>query len=661
MSYNLNNEHNYTSTKLTDKGREKLAKGKLNFNNWILGDSEIDYQRESLIIDEVISGDTIISRPFDNNPNIRYKIVKSDGTISTTFGDSDIKCIKAVVNNKADKRGIFNGDDTNGFDHKTTDISDYIVGHEVILSGNINGTNTITTTINANEGDILKLVVGDTTLNVSGVKPVYFFKVVANNGGVLTLDRNLPNIVNDSYIIIYKGGDISDNEADQIAYWDNGTLSFDSSCNITVKDVPIWNQTNIVNRDILGIDNSIRKNKSRFSSNEYSGQKELLFDGVKPKMMSIIHYTNKTISNLYGEALYINASNRKAIYVELPTIMYHRRDIFNNGLELGMKFVSDTNILTTSNGLRYVNLLEDISYVTNPTSVGRIYLDLKIIVFTDEEIVTTFMYKSNRSWTLPSFNLELVNPDGGVNTGVLNPNQTLYFTYELSNSQSSASNYNSLPSQKYSTIINTSNTSKDVQFNMEDVDLLQYLSDTLSGDGFIADSFNIIYQIVDNGIEPTSDGWVVSDFTTSVNGGNTLISSSNLEVQNPNATTPKLQITTSTDSNSTNYVLHNDLHTPIISDETSLNYGDEKFFNGNVDTYISATIFKTLFKMVINTSDYSTTNNPSKTLDINPNLIKASEIGIYDDEGDLILIGKLSKPLNLSNNDTIIIEISIDF
>jgi len=49
MSYIIKSTSPFVSIKLTEKGREKLALGNLNFKSWVIGDSEINYSRESII------------------------------------------------------------------------------------------------------------------------------------------------------------------------------------------------------------------------------------------------------------------------------------------------------------------------------------------------------------------------------------------------------------------------------------------------------------------------------------------------------------------------------------------------------------------------------------------------------------------------------------
>ena len=69
MSYIINNSGAFVNIKLTDTGRRKLAEGKLNFTAWGIGDSELNYNRESIVdnyqTDPELSGTSMILRPVD--------------------------------------------------------------------------------------------------------------------------------------------------------------------------------------------------------------------------------------------------------------------------------------------------------------------------------------------------------------------------------------------------------------------------------------------------------------------------------------------------------------------------------------------------------------------------------------------------------------------
>ena len=63
MSYIINSTSPFVSIKLTEKGRELLAQGQLNFSFWGIGDSELNYDREAIV--DANPTDIILSRWLD--------------------------------------------------------------------------------------------------------------------------------------------------------------------------------------------------------------------------------------------------------------------------------------------------------------------------------------------------------------------------------------------------------------------------------------------------------------------------------------------------------------------------------------------------------------------------------------------------------------------
>ena len=113
----------------------------------------------------------------------------------------------------------------------------------------------------------------------------------------------------------------------------------------------------------------------------------------------------------------------------------------------------------------------------------------------------------------------------------------------------------------------------------------------------------------------------------------------------------------------TTFDLTQSLSLPTNSSPSTLQFGDERFFNGNLTTYIGATIFKTLFDIRISSAEYTLTTNPTRSQQpsTNPPTIKATEVAIYDTNQNLVVIGKLSQPVALENGNTIMLELSMDF
>jgi len=672
MSYIINSINPFASTKVTEKGREKLAKGKLTFKSWAIGDSEINYERELLVDNVVLSGSSRILRPKDKQPDLRYFINKGGVSPLVPFGSNDIKCIKAIVNNKAKERGFFNGSFTSGYTTNTT-LTSFLKTYGTISGALINGGKTFTLS-GIQTNDIILFKIGNSVSDSQGntsPNPMYWYKAQSVVSGVVTVDRVLPNLNNYTVAYyIYSPGEVYDNEPNAISYWDTGTLAFDNNSDVTITDVPVWNLNNIYGEDILGVTGTTEYEKYiNYGSYDYFGEKENYLynsnDNFK-KNIGIIHYTNKTISNLYGEFLFIDNVNNKTVNVNIPNLMYHRRKFSGSttGNSNGMRFIASgvTQNIGTS-GLNYINLIEDPSLVNGiPQTIGRVFPDLKIIVIDDSEILAAMSYKSNRNWTLPKLKLTPISPVGGVGNGVLPAGFTIYVTYAIDNN-SGIGLIPALPCQNYAILHNTQNDDVDIQFNINDIGLLPYMRNSGTGDGFYGDTFKILYQVTTNNDRPISNAWKELDFTSSVLSGS-LINVTTLETQNPLSVTPNFQITNNSDINSSiPYSIIDTLTMPLSSELDNLQFGDERFFYGNIETFIGATIYKTLFNISINASEFNKTTNISRSPDptTNPPLIEVSEVGIYDNDDDLVIISKLSKPIKLILGATIMIELSIDF
>jgi hypothetical protein len=143
----------------------------------------------------------------------------------------------------------------------------------------------------------------------------------------------------------------------------------------------------------------------------------LSYDDEVSKSISILHYTNNAISSLYGEFLYIDATNNKIVKLIFPDLMYHRSKFATtSGVTMGMSFIAtgSTKYVTNTN-IEYVDLIEDSTYVSGtPLVIGRVYTQLKTIVIHNDEIIAALSYKSNRNWTLPKLAATVASPSGGT-------------------------------------------------------------------------------------------------------------------------------------------------------------------------------------------------------------------------------------------------------
>ena len=89
-----------------------------------------------------------------------------------------------------------------------------------------------------------------------------------------------------------------------------------------------------------------------------------------------------------------------------------------------------------------------------------------------------------------------------------------------------------------------------------------------------------------------------------------------------------------------------------------MTFGDERLFYGNLRTHIGATIYKSLFNITVDGSTIASSSNSTFTIGEDRYV---SEIGILDGNQNLVLIGKLSRPIRLADSTTASIELTIDF
>lgn len=713
MSYIIKTTDPFVSIKLTEKGREMLSQGLLNFTSWAIGDSEINYDREAVVDanpnDISLSATSRILRPLDRQPNIKTYITPSGAlTPFQPINASNLNVIKAVVNNEATERGFFNHVSST---FTTLSSSTYVNNSEIINNSVLTGGTSLALSVASSlvVGDYILLKLGNDSFgsaipysNTSAL-PNLWYKIQAIGSGVVIVDRNLPNLAGEaatSQVLVYKGGEIYESmfTGTTTSYWDSGTLSFNSAINVTCHDVPVWNMNNVWCENLAGITGlttfNYYEDYTKFGSYSFLGQKNpyleylcestastLNFNCNGPgfsypddvtKSISIIHYTNNTISSLYGEFFYIDTTNNKVVRIHMPDLMYHRRGYATgSGTSMGMSFVSSGSPKTIgTSDIQYYDLIEDptmISSATTAQAVGKVFPQLKIVVIDDDEIVSAISYKSNRNWTLAALAANVVSPSGGTSTGVLDIDETMYLTYVLEN-QSGSGLTTTLPCQEYIKITNNSSSKKDVAFRISETDLLPYMrkveASGYDGLGFYATNFKLMYQkVTDPESRPDPAAWKVYDFTTTgltTNVGET-IDPKALENQNPTAS--GFILDTIKESASTTFDLISILNMAPNSDPSMLQFGDERFFYGNLETFIGATIYKTLFSLIVNADEFVETTNPTRSKDAstNPPNIKVSEVGIYDSANNLVCIGKLSIPVALEAGNTITLELSMDF
>ncbi len=340
-----------------------------------------------------------------------------------------------------------------------------------------------------------------------------------------------------------------------------------------------------------------------------------------------------------------------------------------------MRFTSDTikKTLSSNNDIEYYDLIE-YSGMTNsgstlPYVVGKVFPQLKIVVIDDEELVAAMSYKSNRNFTLPDLSAELITSVSGNCTGVLKAGETLYMSYWLENTGTGTTGTTTvttpiLPCQRYTVIDNKTSSDKDVQFRLSNLDELPYMrkreDSNYDGYGYFADTFKVLAQVINRDTQnrPTPSEWKVVDFTSTNITGNSGETINPLLFENQNPNTTGFLLTGNLYTGGTQFNLGEELDMSNAEYYGKMTFGDERLFYGNLRTYISATIYKSLFNINVDGASISSSSNTTYDFGLDRYV---SEVGILDNNNNLVLVGKLSRPIRLGNSTNASIELTIDF
>ena len=416
------------------------------------------------------------------------------------------------------------------------------------------------------------------------------------------------------------------------------------------------------------------------------------------KAIAIIHYTNNTIDFFYGEKFALEphditepddtTGEARNFKLHIPWLMWHKNpqccygqtfyvdppgfDDLITPLFTVHYLESNQNQDMNNPGIRYYHLWD-----TNPNPnttpiagipnrIGKVFPDHKLIIIDDEEIVAAMSYKANRNWTLPAPKVALITPNicgldnesvEGILTG---ETEYLHVTYRLSNLSAYT---NSLHSNYYQVIQGpniTCNplTSQNVSVRFGDeFNCLSSIPSLCSvgcdiTSGFIADSFEIICQKVEGNGRPEPSQWRIIDYTFQLSG-----TSNNGYLTQSGLTGNTFVITQDLYDNAPLYDLSDyiDITTAGFSG-TQLNFGDEYYFYGNIETDIQATIYEMRYQVVLGQSEFQYSSNPSWNTSVQPFI---TEIGLYDSDKNLMIVSKLQSPYPRTGIQQFVIKLDI--
>jgi hypothetical protein len=715
MAYIIKNTSGLINTRITDVGRRNISQGNFNISYFQIGDSEVSYSAASNynivnnnILMPAFNAQNDTGTPRSNKQNIKYPYYVQGGA-GNTYGIPFLDSQFQSVYNSAGVKGFF----TTGGTSVQTSSAYTVTSNYLVDMTTLSGQTSIDITL-----DYCAATTGTPSINDYitiffdpnggcgnfGTYPVLTYRIqdmspstgtTGTTGYNLTLDRSVPD-----YSVVVPSGSIARaliypsgmtqlyDSVTPAVYWETDAINFETPCDITNREnTLVWNMNIPWSVNPAGVFSNQYEDYTQYGSVSYIGTKEYLgyqepsgqtdtslvfyynsFDEriivppAQQKAIGIIHYTNQSIDNVYGEKFSTTPFDpqnptdstglARHFKITLPTLMWHK----STGGTIGETFYIDPpgynnlcvpfyikstkNIDMNDPGIRYYHLWD-----TNPDSngnlnrIGKVFPDSQIVIIDDEEVIAAMSYKANRNWTIPAPKLSLLTPNtcfsnGQSATGLLsNDTQKMWVTYRLD----STGFTNSLHCNYYSMITGpttgctTDSQNVAVRFGSE----FPFLSDgTLTG--FSANSLKLICQIVIGDAQPSPTNWKEIDVTNEISG-----STINGYLTVSGITGNTFQITSDLYNNASLYDLSDYIDIPTNGQTDILNFGDEYYFYGNLESDITATIYEMRYLINLGRNQFTNTSNPTWT---SGTTSYVTEIGLYDANKDLIVISKLQSP-----------------
>jgi len=156
--------------------------------------------------------------------------------------------------------------------------------------------------------------------------------------------------------------------------------------------------------------------------------------------------------------------------------------------------------------------------------------------------------------------------------------------------------------------------------------------------GFYATKLEIIAQKVLTGERPNSNNWKIIDFTDYISG-----QTINGYLTQEALTGTTFIITKDLYDNAPFYNLNDYISlTPLGNTNPDLNFGDEYYFYGSIETDIQATIYEMNYKVNLSFNEFQNTSNPTWKKGSKSYI---TEIALLDDNKDIMVMSKLQSPI----------------
>lgn len=698
MSFLSNNNSESLSNRITKKGRNLIANGNFNIAYFQIGDSEFDYTSPFY---ELTSGEQTqkVMSPFDVSNGVKYPYKMDSSTGSTTYGTPVLNSQTITLRNLVGPAGFVSSNDLN--------YDTIFCYTETISISEINGTNTINVTDgNSYQGAGFITVSLDEFGGVDPDFPIitggtnsFVYKIISISGNTLTIDRPTPDLSS-----LTGNVQVTRNKC-EIEYPIETEISpvcspivIDPSeqqnpwtLNIVWDKKPIGADVSSIDEDLTGYESNVFVSTKEYFGYTSTGQTFTDLTGgtityptsylnsfneiinVIPdeqRSVAILHYSElggvRTDSerffkyddyistlNLTGDTLYTDSfgfklTDEEYFKIYIPFIYYHRAP---KGLA-GASFYMDStdyfikSVKNPNHSIKFRYLVDEYD-----NKVGKIFVNNKVIVFDDQEIVAALDYRSNRMHTLPAPKVTLMPSDTVSEDSLVTlSGETLWVTYMFAESNT-ASSFNSLPCNYYSKVSGATFPSNvGVKFNQ---DSFRHMNTTLDGirTGYVGKKFYILAQLRNNG-SPSPSGWKLIDFTTEVGGnGTTYLDPSNIKGVTFTITKDKYDSASLFDLET---FMGNDYLS--VSGSTLPQFGDEQPFPGSIRLVRATDIEEMSYDINLPVSQFNVSQNPTWSTG-KPLVI--TEVALLDSNKNVLVTCKASKPINRVGST--VLNIRLDF
>jgi hypothetical protein len=711
MGYILKDTEGLVITRLTDVGRRKISQGSFNISYFQVGDSEVNYtsipnynQADSMVLEPPYNAQNNSGVPNSTKNNVKYPYYLQ-GSSGITYGIPYQASNIDEVYNTASPSGQFSATTSCYPPQKGTGYT-YNSEYQADLGlGEFDGvtttcqlfynpcTNSATGTISANTF-VSMYMTGDNDDQCGCLQscyPILTYRVIGFDGTNLTVDRPFPDLNTLGYtgfvkLFFYPSGMTGYDLATPSNYWSTSVINYESICTPEDGFVKIWNMNIPWSESPAGTTVAL-ETYDLFASKDYIGTKEyygymsssgqtdtsstFYYDSygnkvnVAPedqKTIAIVHYTNNTIINFFGEKFATEAydatnpgdtGQARNFKITMPWLTWHKNKACCSGTTFYIDppgfdgydlltpyyIQSNKNLDMNNPGIRYFHLY-DTNATPNglPNRVGKVFPDDKIIIFDDEEIVAAMSYASNRNYTLPAPRLGLVpiGVCGSDTDGLLdNDSMCVWVTYGFEGDwQGMHCNYY----QKIcgpSTATTTSEQNVTVNFGG---DFQCFTAGATSGFG--GTNFFVLAQTGSTSqSRPSPTGWKKIDFTADI--PVTYIAPNNY-IKPEGLTATTFTIGSTNYAAGISYDLSTQIYLPVVNSASpGVNFGDEYYFYGTIQTDIEATIYEMRYLINLPNNQFNKSTNPTWNQSYTPYM---TEIGLYDTDKNLLVLSKFQSP-----------------